>query len=150
MMDPSVPAFIYAEDDPDDRLLAEMAHRESTAGGLLRFVADGEEALAYLRHPRGETGTEHGRREVVLLDLNMPGMDGRETLRVIRADASLRRIPVVILTTSASREDVRASYDAGANAYIVKPRDFASLVRIFSVLSTFWFEISSLPKEAPR
>jgi CheY-like chemotaxis protein len=141
-------AILYAEDDPDDRLLAEIAHRESGAANPLVFVGNGEEALEYLRR----TGRHADRRSlaspgVVLLDLNMPGIDGRETLRIIRADPQLRRIPVVILTTSTAEDDIAASYDAGANAYIVKPRAFGNLVHIFRSLSTFWFDVSSLAKD---
>jgi two-component system response regulator len=151
MIDAETPAFLYAEDDPDDRLLAEMAHRESGVAGGLAFVGDGLEALEYLRGTgRHSARIDAARPGVVLLDLNMPGIDGRETLRIIRADADLRRIPVVILTTSAAADDIATSYEAGANAYIVKPSDFAGLVHIFSALSTFWFDISSLAKDDPR
>ena len=80
----------------------------------------------------------------------MPGIDGREMLRIMRADQDLRRIPVVILTTSAAEQDIGAIYEAGANGYIVKPSDFAGLVRIFHSLSTFWFDVSSRAKVAPR
>lgn len=144
MSDPGLPAILYVEDDPDDRLLAQMAHRESGAANPLVFVGDGAEALEYLR----QIGRYAGRAGsslpgVVLLDLNMPGIDGCETLRMIRADSALRRVPVVMLTTSASDDDIAASYDAGANAYIVKPSAFASLVRVFESLCSFWFDISS-------
>jgi CheY-like chemotaxis protein len=151
MIDAETPAFLYAEDDPDDRLLAEMAHRESGVAGALVFVGDGMEAVEYLRGTGRHAGrVDEARPGIVLLDLNMPGIDGRETLRIIRADADLRRIPVVILTTSAADDDIDTSYDAGANAYIVKPTDFAGLVHIFNALSTFWFDISSLAKDVPR
>lgn len=143
--------ILYAEDDPDDRLLAEMAHRDSGAANPLVFVGDGKEALEYLRQT-GRHADRAGslRPGIVLLDLNMPGIDGRETLRIIRADPLLRRIPVVILTTSAADDDVATSYDAGANAYIVKPSAFASLVHIFDCLSRFWFEVSSIAREPTR
>lgn len=141
-------AFLYAEDDPDDRLLAEMAHRESGVRNPLVFVADGQEALDWLRRESRHTDrNDLPRPGIVLLDLNMPGIDGRETIRLIRADERIRRIPAVILTTSAAEADIRASYEAGANAYIVKPIAFGDLVRIFSSLATFWFDISSLARE---
>jgi two-component system response regulator len=148
---PAALSVLYAEDDPDDRLLAEMAHRDSGSVNPLVFVRDGEEAIEYLRH----TGRHVGRGSlprpgVVILDLNMPGIGGHETLGIIRADPFLRRIPVVILTTSAAEGDIVASYDAGANAYIVKPSAFGALVLIFSSLSTFWFDVSSLAKEVIR
>jgi CheY-like chemotaxis protein len=142
-------AVVYAEDDPDDRLLAEMAHRDSRVVNPLVFVNDGEEALEYLRR----TGRYADRPAslhagIVLLDLNMPGIDGRETLRIIKTDPMLRTIPVVILTTSSAREDILASYQAGANSYIVKPSAFSGLVQLFDGLCTYWFEISSLAPEA--
>jgi CheY-like chemotaxis protein len=146
------PAFLlYAEDDPDDRLLAKMAHRESGAAGELVFVGDGEEALEFLRR----TGRHAGRSgqtepSVVILDLNMPGIDGREALRMIRADPDLRHIPVVILTTSAAGGDIEESSRAGADGYIVKPRDFAGLVHIFTTLATYSSKFISHAKDAPQ
>ena len=137
--------ILYAEDDPDDRLLADIAHRESGARNPLVFVEDGVEALEYLRR----TGRHVDRPlapapGIVMLDLNMPGLDGRETLRVIRDDARLRRIPVVILTTSGAAADITASYEIGANSYIVKPGAFATLVRIFQSVGDYWFETNTL------
>ncbi|MDQ2941038.1 MAG: response regulator [Chloroflexota bacterium] len=148
MSNPTAPAILYAEDDPDDRLLAEMAHRESGAVNLLVFVADGEEALEYLRRS-GRHADRAGAPQpgVILLDLNMPGIDGRETLRIIKADPVLRRIPVVILTTSTAQDDIATSYDAGTNSYIVKPSAFATLVQLFDRLCSYWFEIGSLAQE---
>jgi len=151
MTNPGPLTVLYAEDDPDDRLLAAMAHRESGALNPLVFVADGEEALEYLgrcgRHADRADTVQPG---IVLLDLNMPGIDGRETLRVIRADPGLRRIPVVILTTSAAADDIALSYDAGANSYMVKPSAFGSLVDLFRLLCAYWFEVSSLAQESRR
>jgi CheY-like chemotaxis protein len=147
MTDRASSALLYAEDDPDDRLLADLAHRDSGADTPLVFVADGEEALEYLRGTGRHTDRAGVMKPgVVLLDLNMPGIDGRETLRIIRADALLRRIPVVILTTSSAEEDIAASYDAGANTYIVKPAAFSGLVRLFDRLCGYWFEIATLPQ----
>jgi two-component system response regulator len=144
-------SILYAEDDPDDRLLAAMAHRESGVANPLVFVGDGEEALECLRLTgRHADRTDLPRPAIVVLDLNMPGIDGRETLRIIRADPAIRRIPVIILTTSTAADDIAASYDAGANAYIVKPTAFNDLVRIISTLATFWFDVSSLAKESPK
>ncbi len=148
MSNPTAAAILYAEDDPDDRLLAEMAHRESGAVNPLVLVADGEEALEYLRHIGRHTDRAgQSQPGVIVLDLNMPGIDGRETLRTIKADPILRRIPVVILTTSTAQGDIAASYDAGANSYIVKPSAFANLVQLFDRLCSYWFEIGSLAQE---
>ncbi len=148
MSNPIAPSILYAEDDPDDRLLAEMAHRESGAVNPLVFVADGEEALEYVRRS-GRHSDRAGAPQpgVILLDLNMPGIDGRETLRIIKADPILRRIPVVILTTSTAQDDIATSYDAGANSYIVKPSAFSSLVQLFDHLCGYWFEIGSIAQE---
>ena len=142
-------AILYVEDDPDDRLLAEMAHRDSGVVNPLEFVADGDEALEYLRRV-GRHANRAGKDQpgIILLDLNMPGRDGREVLVVVKADPMLRRIPVVILTTSSAERDIATSYDQGANSYIVKPAAFTSLVRLFERLCDYWFEIGSLPREA--
>lgn len=151
MNNPDELPVLYAEDDPDDRLLARMAHRESGAVNPLIFVADGEEALEYLRGT-GRYVSRAGAAlpRIVLLDLNMPGVDGRETLRIIRADAALWRLPVVILTTSAARDDIAASYDAGANSYVVKPTAFTGLVQLFSRVCGSWFQIGSFASEVKR
>ena len=141
-------AILYVEDDPDDRLLAEMAHRDSGVVNPLLIVADGDEALEYLRRV-GRHADRGGTAQpgIILLDLNMPGTDGRETLAIVKADPALRRIPVVILTTSSAVRDIATSYEHGANSYIVKPTAFASLVRLFERLCDHWFEIGSLAAE---
>lgn len=144
----TAPTVLYVEDDPDDRLLAEMAQRESGVANPLVFVADGEEAMHYLRRS-GNHADRVGLPQpgIILLDLNMPGVDGQETLQMIRADPALRRIPVVILTTSTAATDIAASYDAGANSYIVKPSTFSSFVYLFDRLCGYWFEIGSIAQE---
>jgi CheY-like chemotaxis protein len=151
MSQPGSLAMLYAEDDPDDRLLAEMAHRDSRAASPLVFVSNGDEALEYLRRAgthAGSTGwLEPG---VVLLDLNMPGTDGLETLRAVRADQALQRTPIVILTTSTAQADIAACYEAGANSYIIKPSAFGDLVRLFTRVCDYWFDLSSLPREVGR
>lgn len=139
---------LCAEDDPDDRLLATMAHRDSGVANPLVFVDDGIEVLEYLRASgRHADRADATRPGIVLLDLNMPGMDGFETLWAIRADPVLRRIPVVVLTTSNATEDIAASYGAGANSYIVKPSSFAGLVDVFTRLGGYWFGVCSLAGE---
>lgn len=144
----SAPAILYVEDDPDDRLLAEMAHRDSGVVNPLVFVGDGDEALEYLRGT-GRHADRVGESQpgIILLDLNLPGRDGRAILGIVKTDPALRRIPVVILTTSSAQRDIASSYDAGANSYIVKPAGFASLVDLFERLSAYWFEIGSLARE---
>ncbi|MGA2514761.1 MAG: response regulator [Candidatus Limnocylindrales bacterium] len=144
----SAPAILYVEDDPDDRLLAEMAHRDSGVINPLVFVGDGEEALEYLRGT-GRHADRVGKAQpgIILLDLNLPAHDGRDTLGIVKADPALRRIPVVILTTSSAERDIATSYGAGANSYIVKPAAFTSLVDLFERLSGYWFEMGSLARE---
>lgn len=141
-------AVLYAENDPDDQLLAEMAHRDSGAANPLVIVGGGDEAIEFLR----QTGRHADRRGsarpgIVLLDLNMPGMGGLEALRIVKADPVLRRIPVVILSTSTARSDIASSYDAGANSYIVKPSSFSNLADLFGRLCGYWFDIGSLAPE---
>jgi len=138
--------ILMAEDDPDDRLLAAEALRESRVANDLRFVEDGEQLLDYLRR-RGRWAhpAEAPRPGLVLLDLNMPRMDGREALAQIKADPGLRRIPVVVLTTSRAEADVARSYDLGANSFITKPVTFAGLVEVMHTFSRYWFEIVDLP-----
>ena len=140
---------LMAEDDSDDRLLVKDAMAECGWEGDLRFVEDGEELLDYLRHC-GKYGQPASapRPGLVLLDLNMPRKDGREALREIKADADLRRIPVVVLTTSKADTDIGRTYDLGANSFIAKPIQFDALVNVMSVLGQYWFNIVELP--APK
>lgn len=138
--------ILMADDDPDDRLLVREALEEARVTYETHFVADGDALLDYL-HRRGEyvDADAAPRPCLILLDLNMPRVDGREALRQIKADPDLRRIPIVILTTSKAPEDVRRCYDLGANAYITKPMTFEGLVDVMGSLSRFWFEIVQLP-----
>jgi CheY-like chemotaxis protein len=140
--------ILMADDDPDDRLLAAEAMRESRVANDLRFVEDGEQLLDYL-HRRGPWADpeQSPRPGLVLLDLNMPRMDGREALAAIKADPSLRRIPIVVLTTSRAEADVLRSYDLGANSFITKPVTFGGLVEAMRVLGRYWIEIVELPLE---
>ena len=138
--------ILMADDDDDDRLLAQDALAESQVGGALRFVGNGEELLDYLCH-RGkyQSPAEAPRPGLILLDLNMPLKDGREALREIKANPELRRIPVVVLTTSKADTDVGAIYDLGANSFISKPFQFEALVRVMKRLAEYWFQTVELP-----
>jgi len=138
--------LLLADDDPDDRLLARQALEKSRLANDLRCVEDGEELLDYL-HRRGKYADpkESPRPGLILLDLNMPRMDGREALREIKNDPRLRDIPIVILTTSKAEEDVARSYNLGVNSYIAKPVRFSALVEIMKAIGTYWFEIVELP-----
>ena len=138
--------ILMADDDPDDRMLVRDALQESQSPHQLTCVEDGEELLDYLRH-RGAYSSldESSRSYLILLDLNMPRKDGRETLREIKADPQLRRIPVVILTTSQAEEDIARSYDMGASSFITKPSDFATLVTLVQMINQYWFKTVRLP-----
>jgi CheY-like chemotaxis protein len=138
--------ILIADDDPEDRMLAEDALKESRLVNDIRFVEDGEELLEYLQHRGKYTEPESSPRPgMILLDLNMPRMDGREALKIIKTDPELRRIPVVVLTTSQAEQDIYRSYDLGVNSFIIKPVTFESLVNIMRVLEAYWFEIVEIP-----
>lgn len=139
--------IIIADDDPEDRMLAEDALKGSRLVNDIRFVEDGEELLEYLQR-RGKYSEPDSspRPGLILLDLNMPRMDGREALEQIKRDPELRRIPVVVLTTSKAEEDIYRTYDLGVNSFIIKPVTFESLVNIMRVLERYWFEIVEIPR----
>ena len=137
--------ILMADDDEDDRLLTRDALEESRLKNELRFVEDGVELLRYLRR-EGEYA-DAPRPGVILLDLNMPRKDGREALQEIKADPELRRIPVVVMTTSKAEEDILRSYDLGASSYIAKPVTFEGLVDVMRMLGRYWIDIVELPKD---
>ncbi len=127
-------------------MLAEEALKESRLVNDLRFVEDGEELLEYLKHRGRYSDPDSAPRPgVILLDLNMPRMDGREALKLIKGDPELRRIPVVVLTTSRAEEDIYRSYDLGVNSFIIKPVSFDSLVNIMRSLALYWLDIVEIP-----
>lgn len=138
--------ILMADDDQEDCEMVEEALRESKLINDIRFVANGEELLEYLRR-RGKYSdpADSPRPGIILLDLNMPVMDGREALAEIKKDPSLRRIPISILTTSTAEEDVFRSYDMGVNSFIMKPVGFEKLVMILKVTCEYWFQIVKLP-----
>ncbi len=137
---------LMADDDPDDRLLARDAMIESQTGGDLHFVENGEELLDYLRHcGKFESPVSAPRPGLILLDLNMPKKDGREALREIKGDPDLRRVPVVVLTTSQADTDIGALYEMGASSFIVKPFKFEALVAVMRVIGQYWFNTVELP-----
>lgn len=141
--------ILIAEDDEDDYLLISDTLREYRVNNDIRWVKDGEDLLDYLLQ-RGEyagDGAKAPRPALILLDLNMPRKDGREALKEIKSHPTLRRIPVVILTTSKSDEDIIRSYDLGVNSYIRKPMRFSDFVEEVRTLGRYWFEIVELPPE---
>jgi CheY-like chemotaxis protein len=144
----SVVTIVMADDDPDDRELARDAFNECRLANKVHFVEDGEELMDYLlRRNKYQTMPETPLPALILLDLNMPRKDGREALREIKAHPDLKRIPIVVLTTSKAEEDILRTYDLGVNSYITKPVTFESLVDTVKVLGKYWFEIVELPPE---
>lgn len=147
MQRPGTPVTILmADDDPDDRQLTREAFEEARLANDLRFVENGEELLDYLHH-RGKYADPASapRPGLILLDLNMPKVDGREALAKIKQDPDLRRIRVVVLTTSKAEEDVLRTYDLSAASYITKPVTFDTLVEVVRTLGKYWLEIVELP-----
>ncbi|WP_349263121.1 response regulator [Longimicrobium sp.] len=138
-----------ADDDEDDRLLAREALAQSLAlAAELRFVNDGVELMQYLRRePPFADAAATPRPGVILLDLNMPRMDGREALQALKADPELRRIPVVVMSTSQADEDIVRSYDLGAASFITKPVTFEGLVEVMRGFGTYWTEVVGLPAD---
>lgn len=138
--------ILMADDDADDRLLAQEAMQESRVLNELHFVENGVQLLNYL-HGDEHFGdrTRYPMPGLILLDLNMPKMDGREALEKIKSDPRLRRIPIVILTTSKAEEDMVKGYDLGAASYITKPVTFDSLVELMRTLGKYWVEFVELP-----
>ena len=133
---------IVAEDDSDDRLMIEEAF-ESCGPCNLQFVEDGEQLMDVLRQEEPDRGVMEGEhRRVILLDLNMPRMNGQEALKEIKSDPALSRIPVVVFTTSSAEEDIVRSYDLGVNSFITKPVTFDQVI---SALHSYWSEVVTVP-----
>ena len=143
--------ILIADDDPEDRMLVEDAFIESRLVNDLRFVEDGEELMDFLyRRGRYSDPVSSPRPGVILLDLNMPRKDGREALKEIKSDPRLRQIPVVVLTTSRTEEDIFRSYDLGVNSFITKPVTFVAMIELMKTLGKYWFEIVELPPTVRR
>ncbi len=142
-VNPNLIHILLVDDDPGDVRLTLEALRRSKLYSSIDTVENGEEALAYLRREARYAGAR--RPDLVLLDLNMPRKDGRETLAEIKADPDLRQIPVVVLTTSSAESDVLKSYDLGANCYITKPVDLSQFMKVIQETESFWFAVVKLP-----
>lgn len=144
--DPKQIVILMADDDDDDFMLTKKALGESKLLNTLIRVNDGEELLDYL-YRRGDYNELNAPRPgVILLDLNMPRKDGREALKEIKSDESLRNIPVVVFTTSKAEEDIYKTYQLGVNSFITKPVTFENLTQVMRTLGNYWFEIVELPK----
>jgi CheY-like chemotaxis protein len=136
---------LLVEDNPGDVELTRIALEDSKISVNLNVVEDGVEAMAFLRKQEKYANVPHP--DIVLLDLNLPRKDGREVLAEIKTDQHLKRIPVVVLTTSQAEEDILKAYNLSANCYIAKPVDFDQFVRIVKSIENFWFAIVKLPPE---
>lgn len=145
---PTPITILMADDDEDDRLLTIDALKESRVLNNLFCVGDGVELLEFLRREGKYSNPEDAPRpSLILLDLNMPRKDGREALQELKADPTLRSIPVVILTTSKAEEDMLRGYDLGCASYITKPVDFDGLVELMRALGRYWIEFVELPHD---
>jgi two-component system, response regulator len=138
--------ILLADDDEEDRLMTKEALQESRLGNDLRLVVDGQDLMDYLQRRGRYTDADQAPHPgLILLDLNMPKKDGREALREIKADPHLRKIPVVVLTTSGAEEDILRTYELGVSSFIRKPVTFEGLLDAMRVLTTYWLEIVELP-----
>lgn len=135
--------FLLAEDNPGDVRLTQEALRESKIRNNLNVVQDGMEAMAFLRK-QGKY-VEAPTPDVVLLDLNLPKKDGREVLAEIKSDPGLKRIPVVIITSSEAEQDILRTYDLHANCYVTKPVDLDQFIKVIQSIENFWLTIVKLP-----
>lgn len=138
--------ILLADDDSEDRMLTREALQESRCVNTLHTVTDGEELMDYL-YRRGTYASlaDEPLPGLILLDLNMPRKDGREALREIKSEPHLRRIPVIVLTTSKAEEDICRTYDLGVNSFITKPVTFEGLVEVMKAFSRYWVEFVELP-----
>jgi CheY-like chemotaxis protein len=143
MNNESLIEILLVEDDPGDVRLTMEALKKSKVHTHLNVVGDGIEALAFLRRQGKYKDAPHP--DIILLDLNMPRMDGRELLVQLKADPDLHRIPAVVLTTSAAEEDIARSYELHANCYITKPVDLSQFMKIVLSIEDFWFTVVKLP-----
>ncbi len=148
MMNSRPVTILLVEDDPEDRYLIGEALTECRISHELQVVENGEQLLDYL-YRRGEysDANMYPRPGLILLDLNMPLMDGREVLEVIKKDENLRQIPVVVFTNSKSEEDISRSYDLGVNGYVTKPVSYIGLLNAINAIGTYWLQIASLPPD---
>jgi chemotaxis family two-component system response regulator Rcp1 len=140
--------ILLVEDNLGDVRLTREALKEGKVLNTLHVVGDGIDALAFLKHEGQYAKSAHP--DIILLDLNLPRMDGRELLAKIKSDSKLRRIPVVILTTSKAEEDILKSYDLHANCYITKPVDMDRFITVVQSIEDFWFSIVKLPPDGVK
>jgi two-component system, chemotaxis family, response regulator Rcp1 len=137
--------ILLVEDNPGDVRLTREALKEAKFRNKVEVVGDGVEALAYLRQEGEYSGAM--RPHLIMLDLNLPRMDGREVLAAIKKDADLRRIPVVVLSSSEAETDIARAYELHANAYVTKPVDIDHFLQVVKAIEEFWVEIVKLPSQ---
>ena len=138
--------ILLVDDDPGDQELTRREFQRSKIRNELRIVSDGEQAIDYLlRRGRYSAPGSAPRPDLVLLDLNLPRVDGREVLAVVRAQPELRSIPIVVMTVSTQEADIVRSYDLGAHAYVVKPVDLSQFARVIATLQEYWLEVVVVP-----
>lgn len=138
--------ILMADDDPDDCLFIEDALKEAQMAADCRFVEDGQELMDYLLHQGSYSDASRAPcPDLVLLDLNMPRKDGREALREIKSHPGLKKIPIVVLTTSSDSKDICTSYELGASSFIVKPSQFGDFIELSKELGRYWFNWVKLP-----
>ena len=142
-------SILLVDDDAEDRMLALDALYEWKLANEVHSCGDGEEALEFLQRQGRYAGRPEGHPGLILLDVNMPRMDGFELLAAIRSHPALRRIPVVMLTTSAAEADILRGYDLGVNSYITKPVSFDGMVSAMRAMGRYWFQLVELPPQAP-
>lgn len=147
MKNSAVP-ILLADDDADDRYLIKSAFEDCRFANPLHFVEDGVELMDYLLRQGTYQDSGHLAPGIILLDLNMPRKDGREALREIKAHPQLKSIPIIILTTTKSEEEVVKTYVAGANCFITKPANFEELIGVIGSLGKFWLDTASIPVKA--
>lgn len=138
--------ILVAEDDPDDSQLLKEAFRENRSTHQLMFVENGEELINYLSHVgKFSDASTYPVPALILLDLNMPKKDGREALKEIKNNPEIKDIPIIVLTTSRSEEDITRCYDLGVNSFIIKPVSYSSLVSMVDILEKYWLQTVVLP-----
>lgn len=144
-MHPKPIEILMVEDNPGDVRLTQEAFKDNKIKNNMYVAEDGERALDFLYRRNGFEAAV--RPDLILLDLNLPKMDGRAVLKEIKEDPNLRRIPVVVLTTSEASEDIVRTYDLHANSYITKPVDFEQFIKVVRTIEDFWFSVVKLPQE---
>ncbi|WP_227687162.1 response regulator [Spirosoma arboris] len=137
--------ILIADDDTDDRLFMDKALRQSGYTQNIQFVEDGEELMEYLRQEGRYNDQNAPWPNLLILDLNMPRKNGFQALNEIKDDPKLRRLPVVVMTTSSADEDVLKTYNLGVNSFVTKPFNFNRLVEMVSALKTYWIDTVKLP-----